>query len=258
VARAYLKDEAKEVFGDLVLVQSNQKASRKLDASSPPKLWARIPKEITVTRTSPRIAQPLQSRAIASVTVTDLSRWSPVVGSIWTSPEVKREAMSLPSAPAPPSSIEILAQASTAEPRNDSTSAGSRANSEFKSQKLSRSQRSLQLIGNALDAPSTIEASIYGGGAETDGGLDTVLDSSSIPVSPRVSIDAEIYQLTDPSVLSDWYRRMFLCEGMHRKRLENNEDLLENPDRAKLVRISETQRSTQDTQVNVQHARLTL
>jgi len=166
--------------------------------------------------------------------------------------------MSLPSAPAPPSSIEILAQASTAEPRNDSTSAGSRANSEFKSQKLSGSQRSLQLIGNALDAPSTIEASIYGGGAETDGGLDTVLDSSSIPVSPRFSIDAEIYQLTDPSVLSDWYRRMFLCEGMHRKRLENNEDLLENHDRVKLVRISETQRSTQDTQVNVQHARLTL
>ena len=253
MARAYLKDEAEEVFGDLVLVQSNQKASRKLDASIPPKLWARIPKEITVTRTSPRIAQPLQSRAIASVTVTDMSRWSPVVGSIWTSPEVKREEMSLPSAPAPPSSIEILAQASTAEPRNDSTSAGSRANSEFKSQKLSGSQRSLQLIGNALDAPSTIEASIYGGGAETDGGLDTVLDSSSIPVSPRVSIDAEIYQLTDPSVLFDWYKsrlvlhsitkatnhcpaEMFLCEGMHRKRLENNEDLLENPDRAKLVR----------------------
>ena len=167
--------------------------------------------------------------------------------------------MSLPSAP--PSNIEILAQASTVE--NDSTITGPRTDSEqsksFKSQKLSPSQRSLQLIGNALDAPSTIEASIYGGGAETDGGLDTVLDSSSIPVSPRISIDAEIYQLKDPSMLSahlDWYKsrsalhyitkatnhcpaEMFLCEGMHRKRLERekNEDLLENPDRAKLVRI---------------------
>jgi hypothetical protein len=51
---------------------------------------------------------------------------------------------------------------------------------------------------------------------------------------------------------------MFLCEGMHRKRLENNEDLLETPDRTKLVRILETQQSTQDMQVNLQYARLTL
>ncbi len=143
------------MFSDLVLVPSNQKASCKLVASIPPKMWARIPKEITVTRTSPRIEQPLQSWSIASVT--DLSRWSPVVGSIWTSPEVKRESMSLPSAPAPPSNSEILAQASMVETRNDTTSAGSRANSEIKSQILSRSPCSLQLIGNALDFPSTIE-----------------------------------------------------------------------------------------------------